>query len=58
MNWWILPTGGVVSGRVCPAACAAALFYLDFGFFLDKVVELVVEGLVSTGPTPSSYIMV
>ena len=28
LNWWILSTGGVTSGRVCPAACAAALFNL------------------------------
>ena len=27
LNWWILPTGGVASGRVCPAACAAGLFF-------------------------------
>ena len=26
LNEWILPTGGVASGRVCPAACAAGLF--------------------------------
>ena len=26
LNWWILPTGEVASGRVCPAACAASLF--------------------------------
>ena len=24
--WWILPAGGVASGRVCPAACAGGLF--------------------------------
>ena len=24
LNRWSLPTGGVASGRVCPAACAAA----------------------------------
>ena len=23
LNGWILPTGGVASGRVCPAACTA-----------------------------------
>ena len=23
LNGWILPTGGVASGSVCPAACAA-----------------------------------
>ena len=26
LNGWILPTGGVALGRVCPAACAAGLF--------------------------------
>ena len=26
LNEWILPAGGVASGRVCPAACAAGLF--------------------------------
>ena len=26
LNGLILPTGGVASGRVCPAACAAGLF--------------------------------
>ena len=26
MNGLILPAGGVASGRVCPAACAAGLF--------------------------------
>ena len=26
LNGWILPTGGVASGMVCPAACAAGLF--------------------------------
>ena len=26
LNGWIFPTGEVASGRVCPAACAAALF--------------------------------
>ena len=25
LNGWILPTGGVASGRVCPAAWAAGL---------------------------------
>ena len=29
VNGWILPTGGVASGRVCPAACAAGLFILS-----------------------------
>ena len=26
LNGWILPTGGVALGRVCPAACAAGFF--------------------------------
>ena len=26
LNEWILLTGGVASGRVCPAACTAGLF--------------------------------
>ena len=26
LNGWILPTGGVATGRVCPAASAAGLF--------------------------------
>ena len=30
LNGWILPTGGVASGRVCPAACAAGLYYDRF----------------------------
>ena len=29
MNGWILPTGGVASGRVCPAACAAGLLFIE-----------------------------
>ena len=29
LNWLVLPTGGVPSGRVCPAACAAGLFKKD-----------------------------
>ena len=29
LNKWILPTCGVASGRVFPAACAAGLFYLN-----------------------------
>ena len=29
LNGWILTTGGVASGRVCPAACAADLFESD-----------------------------
>ena len=27
LNGWILPTGGVALGRVCPAACAAGFFF-------------------------------
>ena len=27
LNGWILPTGGVVLGMVCPAACTAGVFY-------------------------------
>ena len=27
LNGWILPNGGVASGRVFPAACAAGLFF-------------------------------
>ena len=27
LNRWILPTGRVASGKVCPAACAAGLLY-------------------------------
>ena len=30
LNVWILPTGGVASGRVCPAAYAAGLFPIQF----------------------------
>ena len=26
LNGWILPTGGVGLGRVCPAACSAGMF--------------------------------
>ena len=26
LNGWLLPTGGVTSNRVCPAACTANLF--------------------------------
>ena len=26
LNGWILPTGRVALGKVCPAACAAGLF--------------------------------
>ena len=31
-NGWILPTSGVASGRVCPAAYAAGLFGLHEWF--------------------------
>ena len=30
LNGWILPTGGAALGRVCPAACAAGLLFLNF----------------------------
>ena len=33
LNGWILPTGRVASGRVCPVACAA-------GLFLDEIPTL------------------
>ena len=42
-----------VSGVTCQVSCVFFLFFLFF-FFFYKVVELVVEGLLSTGPTPSS----
>ena len=32
LNGWILPTGGVPSGRVCPAACAAGLLMSKLTF--------------------------
>ena len=37
MNGWILPTGWVASGRVCPAACAVCsrLVFLLFHFLLS-----------------------
>ena len=28
LNGWILPTGGVALGMVCPAACAAGLYII------------------------------
>ena len=31
LNGWILPTGGVALGWVCPAVCAAGLFYVNYG---------------------------
>ena len=33
LNGWILPTGGVALGRVCPAACTAGLF-----FYIDLII--------------------
>ena len=27
LNGWILPPGGAASGRICPAACVAGLFF-------------------------------
>ena len=30
LNRLILPNGGVTSGRVCPAACTAGIFYKHF----------------------------
>ena len=30
LNGWIFPTGGVASGSVCPAACAAGWFLCVF----------------------------
>ena len=55
LNVWILPTGGVASGRVCPAACAADLF-----LFADRspasaagpyghLVAVTLEGRVEVG---------
>ena len=41
LNGWILPTGGVASGRVCPAACAAGLFIYTYTSF--KMVKKVVK---------------
>ena len=35
LNWWFLPTCGVASGRVCPAACAVGLFLQDYARFKD-----------------------
>ena len=32
LNGWILPTGGVASGKVCPAACAAGFFLTFFTY--------------------------
>ena len=29
LKGWILPTGGVASGRMCPAACAGGLFITE-----------------------------
>ena len=53
MNTWILPTGGVASGRVCPAACSAGLFFFIYNFFSsDKVVGLDGEGSVVNGAYP------
>ena len=28
-NGWILPTGGVALGRICPAACAAGFYFFS-----------------------------
>ena len=39
--------------HVSHIVCHMSFIYIYF--FLDKVMELVVEGLVSTGPTPSSF---
>ena len=39
LNRCILPTGGVPSGRVCSAACAAGLFVLISLFFMYPHVE-------------------
>ena len=51
MNGGILPRGGVASGRVCPAACAAGLFIMKL---IKKIKEA--EGM-SLGNT-QSYILV
>ena len=37
LNGWILPTGGVASGRVCPTACAAGLF--NYTLILKKNIN-------------------
>ena len=43
LNGWILPTGGVVSGRVCPAACAAGLFLNIYLFRRPKLTGAVLQ---------------
>ena len=50
LNWWILPTGRVASGRVCPAACTAAglfFFLVIYIFFLSP--SFVQSGEASRG---------
>jgi hypothetical protein len=39
LNWWILPTGGVALGRVCPAACAAGLFPQPTAIFILTMTQ-------------------
>ena len=36
LNGWILITGGVASGRVYPAACAAGLFQIGNPLYLKQ----------------------
>ena len=66
LNGWILPIGGVASGRVCACSLRSRLFFLVFQFFsvflikffvlsykkFDKVVELVGGGSVINGAYP------
>ena len=40
LNGWILPTGGAASGRVCPAACAAGLFFSWTGSLQKDFLKL------------------
>ena len=38
--WWILSTGGVTSGRVCTAACAAGLFNVSTKNFIFAMANI------------------
>ena len=45
LNWWILPSGRVASGRVCPAACCGAGLFIIMAMNSGQYIKLDGVGL-------------